>query len=131
MIMLLTDFELWQESEIRAVAGGSYFNPTAELASSGRELVVLNPVITGMNLRSIGRPTFFVSKVFSELISYLALDEAIFGLYLRGRYQLAPLLSDAADLMTYESQVSADIMSCLGYYALPNATADLGLARSL
>ena len=36
----LADYQLWQESELRAVAGGSYLNPVTDLVNSGRELVV-------------------------------------------------------------------------------------------
>lgn len=52
----LADYQLWQQSELRAVAGGSYLNPVTDLVKSGRELVVPEVASSGpMNFTAAGR----------------------------------------------------------------------------
>lgn len=131
MANLLNDYELWQRSEFRALAGGSYFNPTKELMSVGRCLVapdMLDPYT--VNIGYDGGPTFAVSKLFSALASQLRPEETMFGLYGRASHQLAPLLTNAIDLMAYECQVRLGDLTCVGYYAVSNEIADLGLAQT-
>src|ERR1700691_4473717 len=117
LMSALTDYELWEQSELRAVAGGNYFNPTADLVAVGRKLVVpetFEPV--RMNIEDRRQSTFYGWELFNILESQLRTEGALFGLYIRGRYDLAPLLTDAADLVTYEAQVQAGTLVLSGYY---------------
>jgi hypothetical protein len=130
MDKLLTDYELWQESNFRAFGGGSYFNPVAELVSDGRPLTIPNILIRQrMNCSPSGEATKAASSCFSELRSQLRTEETMFGVYRRGKYQLAPLLADAIDLVTYEYQVKLGDLTRVGYYAVLEETAERGLAR--
>ena len=91
MANLLSDYELWQRSEFRAFAGGSYFNPTAELMSVGRRLV--SPDMSDsypMNIENTSGPTYAVSELFTALASQVRPEETMFGLYGRASYQLDP-----------------------------------------
>jgi hypothetical protein len=128
LMSAMTDYELWKQSELRAVAGGSYFNPTTDLAAVGRELIV--PEIFGpvqMNFEDRGESTFYGCELFNVLASQLRAREALFGFYIRGHYDLAPLLTDAADLVTYEAQVQEGTLARAGYYSVGYEAADRGL----
>jgi len=131
MVDLPSDYDLWQQSEFRALAGGSYFNPTAELISIGRRLITPGALDShSINIRNTGGRTFSISELFKVLASQLRPEETMFGLYDRFSHQLAPLLTNAIDLMAYECQVTVGHLVCIGYYAVPNEVADAGLARA-
>jgi hypothetical protein len=128
---LLTDYELWRESNFRAFGGGSYFNPVAELVSGGRPLTIPSTfILNRMNCSPSGGATKTAVSWFNELQSQLRGEEIMFGLYRRGKYQLAPLLADAVDLVTYEYQVRRGDLTRIGYYAVLEETAECGLART-
>jgi hypothetical protein len=128
---LPSDYDLWQQSEFRALAGGSYFNPTAELISVGRRLIAPDTLDHhSMNITNTGERTFLISELFNVLASQLRPEELMFGLYDRVSHQLAPLLTNAIDLMAYECQVTVGYLACICYYAVPNEVADGGLARA-
>jgi len=130
MDKLLTDHELWQQSNFRTFGGGSYFNPVAELVSGGRPLTIPNvSILQLMNCSPSGEATIAASSCFQELRSHLRNEEIMFGLYRRGKYQLAPLLADAVDLVTYEYQVKLGDLTRIGWYAVLQETAERGLAR--
>jgi hypothetical protein len=125
----MTDYELWEHGEQRAVAGGNYFNPTADLIAVGRKLVVPETFETPrMNFEGRGQSTFYGCELFNVLASQLKAEEVMFGLYLRGYYNLAPLLTDATDLVTYEAQVQAGALVRAGYYTIGYEAAERGLA---
>ena len=127
----LTDYQLWEMSELAAVAGGSYFNPAADLAKSAREIVVPDLILANaMNFSATGKATRHAAKLFEVLASNLKSDESLFGLYLRGTYLLAPYLPNPESLVTYEAQAQDGILKRRGYYAVPNDIADRGLAES-
>jgi hypothetical protein len=125
-----TDYQLWEKSELAAVAGGSYFNPPNDLVTSGREIIVSELASSAsMNIIAGDEATYYATELFEVLTSYLHPDESLFGLYRRGTYLVAPLLMNAVDLVTYEVQIQSGGLTRSGYYAVPNQIADRGLAH--
>lgn len=130
MTQKITDYQLWEKSELAAVAGGGYFNPAVDLMTSGREIIVPELVYSApMNFTPDGEATHFVTELFQILTSYLHPDESLFGFYRRGNHLLVPFLPHAISLATYEAQVQSGDLTRSGYYAVPNEIADRGLAQ--
>jgi guanylate kinase len=126
-----TDHELWVKSEWRSYGGGTYFNPVSDVPLKGRKVLIPEIAsISHIELTKAAEPTYVATRLFKILTSYLQKGEVLLGMYVRGTTQFAPLLGDAVDVVTYESQVQKGALICSGYYAMSEEAANVGFMTS-
>lgn len=130
---ILSDHEVFNASLEVGYIGGGYFNPVEEFIAVSRPLTsekLKNLLFDSeMNLEAHGEPTFFISNIYSELLTLISPREFLFGLYDNGKYKVAILVRSKERLMDFEFQVlSGRILRC-GFYGVDENAAKLGLRR--
>ncbi len=128
---LRSDYEIMLSAENRVYVGGDYYNPVSELKSTAQVIAVAESVanVRGLNLTGDGEPTHKISLLFRELNRSLGHSQVLFGLYDRGKYEMAPYISDEERLFNFEEQVADGMIGRIAYLAVDADDADEGLMR--
>jgi hypothetical protein len=128
------DWQILKASLDAAYVGGGYYNPVGEFITRARKLRSkrLEELCQGASVMAVNESpdlTFVVASLYEEISSLLRTDERNFGVYARGPYRFAVLITGEERLIDFEVQVNSGSFSRVGFFALNKQQVNEGLRR--